>query len=293
MRGEALAAIGNRLSDSAAIDDDQNSAAQTSIGGSAVRNLSHTRFSQPRVSQYAEYTVLTDVQTHQIHLALLRALISSKTVLSIVENHHFQQLIHLLRPGYVLPSRGVLTNNHLVKFYSEALTSRGKRLLVDTVFTMLWDGWTDCSGNSIYGLTLLFDYDQSEIIDIVKMNDVRHTAVNQMLEIESRFEQSSVPIGHVKVFVTDSPNVMLKLRRDMCAKYKHMIGLPCALHVLNTMCKDMCQVSFAKQNIQSMCRIVNFFTGSHIWFEHSKVSLFSFYLFLFYCCLKVCNTLLF
>jgi hypothetical protein len=282
IRGEAMAVMGNQTADSTAIDHDARSIRTTEAAESTVTNttrqLSESRSLQSRVSQFTEYAPITDLLKERAALALLRALISCKIPLSIVEDYHFQVFLEVLRPGYVPPSRGVITNNHLIKLYVEALSSRCERLKLDTVFTMLWDGWTDCSGTSIYGLSLLFDYDKSEIVDIVKMSDVRHTATNQMLEIESRFEQTQIPIGNVKVIVTDSPSVMLKLRRDMCTKYKHMIGLPCALHVLNTLCKDICKDRFASSNIKSMCRIVNFFTGSHIWLEHSKVS----------CCLFDC-----
>ena len=71
----------------------------------------------------------------------------------------------------------------------------------------------------------------------------------------------------IKAVTTDSPNVMIKFRRRMAEEYNHMITLPCALHVANTFCKDICKIYRVKSIVKRNCAVVNFFVASYVWFS--------------------------
>ena len=70
----------------------------------------------------------------------------------------------------------------------------------------------------------------------------------------------------VKCLTTDSPRVMLKFLRIMAEYYSHMLTLPCALHVANTFCKDVCKIDRVQRIVRNNCAVVNFFVASHVWF---------------------------
>ena len=74
----------------------------------------------------------------------------------------------------------------------------------------------------------------------------------------------------ITCLVTDSPSVMIKFRREMIRSNTHMIALPCALHVANTLCKDVCKIEAIQGIVKINCKLVNFFTSSHIWFARAN-----------------------
>jgi len=51
----------------------------------------------------------------------------------------------------------------------------------------------------------------------------------------------------------------------MAEENNHMLTLPCALHVANTLCKDICKINRIKSIVKN-CALVNYFVSSHVWF---------------------------
>ena len=178
----------------------------------------------------------------------------------------------MIKPTYNLPSRPTLTDNHLVQLYVEACCEERDQVLKDgDCFTCLWDGWTDVSHNSIYALMLLHNYNCSESIDVINVSNEGHTATNMVKIVSDIFTQSAVKsMLSIKCLVTDSPSVMIKFRRKMTQSFAHMIALPCALHVANTLCKDVCKIEVIKGIVKTNCKLVNFFTSSHMWFARAN-----------------------
>jgi len=170
-----------------------------------------------------------------------------------------------LKVSYKLPSRPTITDNHLVQLYVEACRERDE--VLEDVFccTLLWDGWTDVSHQSIYALMVLLQ-ESSELLDIVIFSKDRHTAENMLTMAIDILQQSSLRdrMLSIKGVTTDSPNVTIKGRRRIAEKYNHMITLPCAWHVANTFCKDICKIYRVKSIVKRNCAVVNFFVASHV-----------------------------
>jgi hypothetical protein len=58
-------------------------------------------------------------------------------------------------------------DTYLVQLFATALEICDLKLKVEEAMTLLLDGWTDVSSNSIYGLILLFGYSESDILEIL------------------------------------------------------------------------------------------------------------------------------
>ena len=110
----------------------------------------------------------------------------------------------------------------------------------------------------------------SKKLDCVKLSSKQHTAIFLLGEVNKTVAELAFEWDKIKATVTDSPSVMLKLRRIFKEANPHVIVLACTRHAANTLAKDMCKTKPVRNFINSNCKIVNFFTSSHAWFTWSK-----------------------
>ena len=204
------------------------------------------------------------------NMVFLRAMVCSGVAFSFSEDFYFRKFVHLLKPSFHLASRTSLTDKYLNSLYSEAVTERDYSLQSLDCATLLWDGWSDVSHNSIYALMLLHDHDKSQILDIISLSKMRHTAFNMVDVTVRTLGDSAVKTESVRGCVTDSPTVMIKYRKELRHKFRGMVPMPCALHVANTFTKDVCAIDKCREVARANCKIVNFFTKSHVWFALAK-----------------------
>ena len=124
---------------------------------------------------------------------------------------------------------------------------------------MLLDGWTDILSNYIYRLILLFEYSESNILEILDFSSDRHTAEIVLLEISNIVKSSCINWAQMKCCCTDSPSTMIKFCHMLNERHKHIIVLPCTLHTLSLLAKDLCKFEDAVLIVKANCMIVNFF----------------------------------
>ena len=91
-----------------------------------------------------------------------------------------------------------------------------------------------------------------------------------MLGVSNIVKSSCVNWAQIKCCCTDSPSTILKFCGLLNKRHKYIIVLPCALHALNLLAKDLCKFEDDVPIVKSNCMIVNFFTVSHVWFHKSK-----------------------
>jgi hypothetical protein len=103
-----------------------------------------------------------------------------------------------------IPSRETLMDNELARLYAAALCSRDRALASEDYFKLMLDGWSDLSNNSIYGVMLLHDHTNSDVLDMLNFSSNQHTAVNVLTEVEDCVNQSYVKSSAIKCCVTDS-----------------------------------------------------------------------------------------
>jgi len=109
---------------------------------------------------------LSEKEENALNLASLRAVVCGGVPFSFVENYYLSEWVEMLKVSYKLPSRPTITDNHLVQLYVEACRERDEVLKEVSCCTLLWDGWTDVSHQSIYALMVLHQ-ESSELLDIV------------------------------------------------------------------------------------------------------------------------------
>lgn len=102
-------------------------------------------------------------------------------------------------------------------------------------WTISLDGWKDISGNSVYAV-LLTCGSQQHYIGNLEIDLQRHSSDNILKALGAIVGEHS---NRTRAIVTDSPNVMKKLRSDFCAIYPRVHNLACVLHELNLLVKDV------------------------------------------------------
>ena len=213
---------------------------------------------------------LSERNKDELAMALIRAFIAGQVPFRVMDGFYFQEFVRMLKPQWSIPSRKTLMDNHLVRLYAAALGNKDRTLASEDYFTLMLDGWSDVSNNSIYGVMLLHGHTNSDVLDILDLSSNQHTAVNILTEVEVCVNQSCVKWSAIKCCVTDSPSTMTKFRRILHEKRPHIVMLPCALHVFNILAKDVCRYIHAKCIVKTNCLLVNFFTSSHVRFHKSK-----------------------
>ena len=80
-----------------------------------------------------------------------------------------------------------------------------------------------------------------------------------LLEVSNILSSSCITWTQIKCCCTDSPSTMIKFCCLLNERHKHIIFLPCALHALNLLAKDLSKFEDAVPIVRSNCMIVNFF----------------------------------
>ena len=146
-------------------------------------------------------------------------------------------------------------DKYLVQLFATTLENCNLKLKEENVMTLLLDGWTNVLSNSIYGLILLFGYSKSEILKILDFSSERHPVENLLLEVSKIVNSSCINWTQIKCCCTDSPSTMINFCRLLNERHKHIIVMPCTLHALNLLTKDLCKLLDTVPIVRSNCMI--------------------------------------
>ena len=86
-------------------------------------------------------------------------------------------------PNWIVPSPTTFMDKYLVQLFATVLENCDLKLKEEEVVTLLLDGWTDVSSNSIHGPILLLGYSENDILDILDFSSESHTSENLFLEV--------------------------------------------------------------------------------------------------------------
>ncbi|CAG8794479.1 13998_t:CDS:2, partial [Cetraspora pellucida] len=159
-------------------------------------------------------------------------------------NLYLQDFLYDLNPSYRLPSQDTVKENLLTKMFFGHIEKKLNSLsnLID--FTISLDGWTDNSGNSIYGFMAL------------KENKVKEVLLVNGIQITSAI-----------ACITDNPSNMNKIKQVLHEEYPNIISIRCCIHVFNLIVKDIVSFSDTVTVCKKTQKLVNFFNASHIWHQ--------------------------
>ena len=111
------------------------------------------------------------------------------------------------------------------------------------------DGWTDTTGNSIYAIIAISPTIES-ILSIDDLSSVQHNAQNLKQHLTSvLFQNYCLDPSSIVALVTDSPNIMQKMKFDIQNEFKNIISTKRAFHVLNLIKKGIAHLEIARSII--------------------------------------------
>lgn len=141
----------------------------------------------------------------------------------------------------------------------DEITARQRQTVFESdSWTISLDGWKDCSRIHYYSVMLVCKKSQIFLTNL-RLDMKRPTSPNLMAELIRVVEPY---ITQIKAVVTDSPNAMTKLRKDICAIYAAIVNIRCPLHAINLMCHDIVKCPDIKPIVANMSRMVIYFRNS-------------------------------
>lgn len=69
------------------------------------------------------------------------------------------------------------------------------------------------------------------------MTGIRHSADNLNTQVKEVLRSIGLDIKQFIAICTDSPAAMVKMRRELCDEFPHLVDLPCILHAFNLIAK--------------------------------------------------------
>jgi hypothetical protein len=170
--------------------------------------------------------------------------------------------------AYNPPTSSIMRLEILPVLHNQLQSTKRQEMKYQSNLTMLLDGWKDPTGNSIYALMLQncgleFQY----YFDHLNLVKKRHKAELILPAIEECWVKNEIDPHKLIAFCTDSPNVMLKLRRILNLKYPWIVKIRCSLHDFNNVLKWMMKHPLVKLILSQTMSVVNYFGSSYFYAE--------------------------
>ncbi|KAG8180996.1 hypothetical protein JTE90_024744 [Oedothorax gibbosus] len=190
---------------------------------------------------------------------LLRMIVKEYRPFSIVESKEFVKLVHMLMPGYQLPSRKTISNGLLTAVYNDKMESCKKQLDAVNHVSLTTDGWTSINNESFAAIAARFidaDHEMRSMLLECSEFPASHTAQNLADGLLSACNTWGLS-GKVAAVTTD--NAANTVSAIEMTRFRH---IPCFAHCLNLIVKS----SIAAREIQAVVgkvkRVVKFFKKS-------------------------------
>ncbi|CAG8777492.1 12939_t:CDS:1, partial [Cetraspora pellucida] len=154
---------------------------------------------------------LPQMQSENLHIKLLKAIIYENIPFNIVENSYLKNYLTALNPSYHSFSRNMIKGHLLTKLFSDHIQQKLNTLPALTDFTVFLDGWTDNSGNSIYSFMALKE-NQENVLDILDLSAYRYTSDFLKEKVKETLSASGIRMSSAIAVVTDNTTNMDKMR---------------------------------------------------------------------------------
>ena len=168
----------------------------------------------------------------------------------------------MLRLSYCIPGKTKIREDLLIYLYRAAYLSHQALITSLTDLTIALDGCTDVGSTFIYAF-MATKGPEEFLLSIVDMTEERHTSDNIRKELIRTLSNYQLlkPLGapirpiHTPIIacVTDNPNTMIKLKRDITQEYPFIIGVKCFLDWLNLLVKDISSYEAILNTIKRNC----------------------------------------
>lgn len=158
---------------------------------------------------------------------LLKALITGDVPFRFLHNKSFRDFQQKLSLSpYTPASRHVMMDMVIPRLHAQYSILTKSELKKHTNMKISLDGWTDCSRNSVYAVLLLRGTEIKKMIDVLDLDDVRHTSENTFCALKKALGGQEVTWEQIGGIVTDSPASMVKLRVGFIYDYSSQLFHP-------------------------------------------------------------------
>lgn len=178
---------------------------------------------------------------------------------SLVENVEFKQFVHLLNPGYKLPSRKTVSKSILPQLFEKTKEKVKKNLINAKYISFTTDGWTSINNDGFVAVTIHFIDKEECVLKTFLLGcyhmEKSHTALNLSLFLNNCFKEWDIQ-EKVKVAVSDNAaNITSAI--GMNKNWRH---IPCLAHSLNLVAQ--CGLDEIKEVHKKVKGIVEYFKRS-------------------------------
>uniref|UniRef100_A0A8D9FH44 Zinc finger BED domain-containing protein 1 n=1 Tax=Cacopsylla melanoneura TaxID=428564 RepID=A0A8D9FH44_9HEMI len=149
----------------------------------------------------------------------------------IVEETEFVKFVHMLNPGYALPSRKTVSTSLLPVLYEKVHAEVVESLKFAKYVGITTDGWTSITNESFYAITVHYigkdGQLQAKLLSCERFPPVRHDAMNISEYLKKTFEDWGI-LNKIVAITTDNASVMIAAVQLLSIRH-----IKCFAHTLN------------------------------------------------------------
>lgn len=205
----------------------------------------------PNIANY--FNSMETHENQELDQILAKAIFSSDSSLSLVENEYWHVLFSKLKPNYKLPSKAHLTNTLLENEY-ESVKNKIKNKI--TSATSL--GLQCCTQSNVAVINFIVTTPHPVFYKTIGTKTERHTPEFLTIKIEEILIQ--IGIGKFQAIIIDNDPIMIKATALLGQKYRHLAVYICASDILNVLFSDIlysATVARVEQTINEIIKEIN------------------------------------
>jgi hypothetical protein len=151
---------------------------------------------------------------------MLSFIVHANIAFSASENWYFREFLNELRPSYESPSRFVLSHSIMDSEAARVQLEELHRLSKRSRLTLLYDGWDDRIGRSLYGAVASEVNQYPVVLSLDDMTGHRGSADMLLKTSQKALKNMDMDDGRKLIaLTTDNPTVMQAYRRKFQASY--------------------------------------------------------------------------
>ncbi|CAG8564405.1 17250_t:CDS:2 [Dentiscutata erythropus] len=194
--------------------------------------------------------------------SLIKWIVYSGILFSAFDNLYFEDYTKMLNPGYSPPKRTTLATSILDIEAANITLKIEKELSKSRNLILCVDGWCSPMKHSIYAFVIMTDKKKQYVYslrDFSKYSYIAKFNAEKIIEVLENVR----PEKFVAI-VSDAESAMTVAKRQVAAKYPHILPIRCIAHHIQLISSSICHLPHARNVLSNCQKIVSFFRNSYI-----------------------------